>query len=318
MPDDPFGGPAQLVLTASVARRFYLDGRSKVEIAEEFNLSRFKVARLLETALASGLVRIEIDHPGVVDVTLSSELGEAYHLQHAIVVGTMDDDGPALRRHVGKAAADLLSEIVTPDDVLGLGWARSLMAMRAGLTRLAACPVVQLTGALPRPDVDESSIELVRDVARISGGAAYYFYAPMIVPDAATAATLRRQPEVARAIGRFASVTKAIVGVGSWHPPDSTVYDAISPAERKALRKLGVRGEVSGILMSAQGEAIEAPLTERIIGIRAEQLRRIPEVIALAYGPDQKSQAVRAAILGGYVSGVVTHSSFARALLDAT
>ena len=56
------------MLTASVARRYYLDGRSKIEIAEEFSLSRFKVARLLDDARSSGLVRIEIGHPGVVDV----------------------------------------------------------------------------------------------------------------------------------------------------------------------------------------------------------------------------------------------------------
>jgi DNA-binding transcriptional regulator LsrR (DeoR family) len=315
MADDLLGGPAQLVLTVSVARRYYLDGKSKVEIADEYRLSRFKVARLLENARVSGLVRIEIEHPGVIDVTLSARLGDAYRLQHAIVVDTLDEQGPMLRRHVGRAAAELLSEIVTADDVLGLGWARSLMAMRAELTRLAPCPVVQLTGALSRPDVDESSIELVRDVARIGRGPAYYFYAPMIVPDAATAATLRRQPEVARAIGRFASVTKAIVGVGSWTPPDSTVYDATPPAERKRLLRLGVTADVAGILLGADGGAIDAPLTERMIGIRAAQLRRVPEVIALGYGPDPKAQAVRAAILGGYVTGLVTHASFARALL---
>ena len=46
-------GPASLVLSASVARRYYLDGRSKTEIADEFGLSRFKVARLIETARAA-------------------------------------------------------------------------------------------------------------------------------------------------------------------------------------------------------------------------------------------------------------------------
>ena len=48
--------------------------------------------------------------------------------------------------------------------------------------------VVQLTGALSRPDVDDSSIELVREVARTGGGPAYFFYAPLCVADAATAA----------------------------------------------------------------------------------------------------------------------------------
>ena len=63
-------GPAQVVLAASIARRYYLDGRSKIEIADEFGLSRFKVARLLDAARESGLVRIEIRHPGQIDVDL--------------------------------------------------------------------------------------------------------------------------------------------------------------------------------------------------------------------------------------------------------
>lgn len=307
-------GPAQLVLTASIARRYYMDGRSKSDIADEFALSRFKVARLLDVARTSGLVRIEIGYAGVLDVGLSAQVKDTFNLQHAVVIDTPDDDEVSLRDQVGRAAADLLTEIVTEADVLGLGWARSLMSMHAALTRLAPCAVVQLTGALSRPDVDDSSIELVRKVARIANGPAFYFYAPMIVPDATSAATLLRQPEVARAVERFASVTKAVVGIGGWDPPHSTVYDAISPAERTSLRELGVRADVSGVLLDADGEAVRAPLTDRIIGVRAAQLRKMPEVIAIAYGVE-KAPAARAAILGGYVTGLVTHTQFARALL---
>src|SRR3954471_16636339 len=119
-------GPAQLVLTASVARRYYLDGRSKVEIAEEFALSRFKVARLLDDARASGLVRIEIGHPGVVDVELSGGLMDALGLTHCIATDTPGDDPSALREHLAAAAADLLAELVTADDVLGLSWSRAV------------------------------------------------------------------------------------------------------------------------------------------------------------------------------------------------
>jgi len=41
-------GPASLALAALVARRYYLDERSKVEIAGELGLSRFKIARMLD------------------------------------------------------------------------------------------------------------------------------------------------------------------------------------------------------------------------------------------------------------------------------
>ncbi|WP_408667283.1 sugar-binding transcriptional regulator [Jatrophihabitans sp.] len=307
-------GPAQLVLTASVARRYYIDGKTKIEIADELALSRFKVARLLEDARSSGLVRIEIGHPGEVDVALSADLRDAFHLRHSLVVDTLEEEPAALRGLIGAAAAELLSEIVTAEDVLGLGWARSLISMRSHLRSLAACSVVQLTGALAQPGVDDSSIDLVRDVARIAGGPAYLFYAPMIVPD--SAAALLALPEVARAIGRFASVTKAVVGIGGWQPPHSTLYDAISPSDRRTLAEAGVHADVSGVLLDSDGAPVTAALNDRIIGIHAAQLKQIPEVIALAYGIE-KATAARAAIRGGYITSLITHTAFARALLAA-
>lgn len=307
-------GPAALVLTATVARRYYFDGISKSDIATQLNLSRFKVARLLDQALASGLVRIEIDYHGEIDLDLSVRLGTAYGMRHCLVIACPEDDDALLRTNLGRAGAGLLSEIVRADDVLGLAWARSLMAMRTSLTRLAPCTVVQLTGALSRPDVDESSLELVRDVARTSGGPALYFYAPMILPDAATAQVLRTQSEVARAIGRFPDVTKAVVGVGAWQQGLSTVADAVTEQERREMYDLGVRADLSGIQLDEEGRPVTTSLTERLIGIDAAQLRAVPEVIAIAYGPS-KAGAVHAALHGGFVTSLVTHTGMASELL---
>ncbi|CAA9272483.1 MAG: Transcriptional regulator [uncultured Corynebacteriales bacterium] len=314
MARDPAGGPAQLVLTASVARRYYLDGRSKIEIAEEFALSRFKVARLLESARATGLVRIEIGYPGEVDLELSGLLQERFGLCHSVVVDTPDDDIGSLRRRLGAAAADLLGEIVTAEDVLGLGWSRSVSAVAAALTELAPTPVVQLTGALSRPDGDDGSVDVVRDVARISGGPAYFFHAPLLVPDPATARALRRQPEVARAFAQFRSVTKAVVGIGRWAPNQSTVYDAATDRERRALRRQGVCAEVSGVFLTEAGDTLPTALAERMIGVSAAQLRAMREVIGVPYDV-VKAPAVRAALRSRLVSGLVTHTSLARALL---
>jgi DNA-binding transcriptional regulator LsrR (DeoR family) len=308
-------GPASLVLSASVARRYYLDGRSKIEIAEEFGLSRFKVARLIDVARASGLVRIEIGHKGLIDVDLSARLQERFGLQHAVVLDTTDDDDESVRKHLGQVAAELLAELIGPDDVLGVAWSRSVGAMAKALPRLAAVPVVQLTGAISRPDGDESAIDIVRDVARAAGGPAYVFYAPFLLPDAATARALRSQREVAVAFDQLTRVTKAIVGVGGWAAGQSTLYDAARESDRRALRRLGVCAEVSGVFLSADGQPVQTPLTERMIGIDAERMRAIREVIVLAYGA-AKVPAALAVLRSGLVSGLVTHRSFAQALLD--
>jgi DNA-binding transcriptional regulator LsrR (DeoR family) len=309
-------GPATLALAALVARRFYLDQRSKVEIAEELGHSRFKIARLLEMARDSGLVRIEIGHPGLIDVDLAAQMLDRFGLTQAVVVDTEDEHAESLRRHLGQVAAELIAEIIEPDDVFGVAWSRSVGAMAKALPRVSSVPIVQLTGAIAMPGDDHSSIDIVRDVARAVDGPAFVFYAPFTVPDASTAQVLRQQDDVARAFARLSSVTKAVVGLGLWAPGQSTLYDTANEADRAALHELGVCAELSGVFLTADGEPVQAALTDRMIGINAQQMKAIPDVIAIAYGM-AKAPAARAALRSGLISGLVTHKSLARALLES-
>jgi DNA-binding transcriptional regulator LsrR (DeoR family) len=314
-------GPAELVLATSVARRYYLDGRTKVEIADEFRLSRFKIARLLETARSQGLVRIEIGHPGRVNLQLSEQLRDTFHLTHAVVIDAADDHEASLRQQLGQTAAELLTEITTPEDVLGMAWARAVGAMATELQSLPTVPVVQLTGAMYRSTtvsspLDENSIDVVREVARVTRGPAYLFYAPFLVHDAATARAMRQQPDVARAMEQIAAVTKAVAGIGSWEPGQSTLYDSASDADRRSLTAQGVCADVGGVFIAADGTALETSLNDRMIGISASQMLAVDQVLAIAYGL-RKRQAVLAAIRSGLINSIVTHASLASALLSA-
>lgn len=307
-------GPAHMLLIAAVARRHYIRGQSKLAIAEEMGMSRFKVARLLDQARTSGLVRIEIGLPGVIDVELSGQVEDMFGIRHAVVLRVQDDDETAVRSQVGRAAAELVQEIVEPDDVLGLTWSRSVTAMVGHITQLPPVPIVQLCGALAQTYGDENSVELVRQVARVAGGAAHYFYVPMIVNSAATAAALRQQPEVSNSFAHFTGVTKAVAGIGLWAPGKSTLYDSVSEHDQDELQKQGVCAEVAGVFLDVDGQFVESSLSERVIGISGPLLRDIPEVIGVPYD-HTKAPAVRAALRSGIVNGLVTHTSMATALL---
>lgn len=305
--------PNELILTTRVARQYYLAGRSKTEIADELGISRFRVARLLDSALSSGLVRIEIESPGNIDTSLSVELQKAYGLHHAVVIDVAGEDTTALRRHLGQAAADLLTEIVTADDVLGLAWARSLSNIGSSLTRFVPCQVVQLTGALSIAGGSDV-LELVRGVASAGGGRAHVYYAPIVVGDAATARSLHKQPDIARVTALTSQVTIAVVGVGAWKPGLSTIFDTVDEAARARAAQQGVVAEISGVFVGVDGRPVTTPLSRRIIGMSADDLDHIPDVLAVAYG-DAKADAVRAALTGGLVTGIITHASLARLLL---
>src|SRR6201988_5521959 len=96
--------PSEVVLTARVARQFYLEGVSKVEIADQLGISRFRVARLLDSARESGMVRIEIGLPGGnLDAGLSAELCSAFVVKHAFVFNFPDDEPALLRHRLGEA-----------------------------------------------------------------------------------------------------------------------------------------------------------------------------------------------------------------------
>jgi DNA-binding transcriptional regulator LsrR (DeoR family) len=306
--------PSEIVLAARVARQFYLEGASKVDIADRLGISRFRVARLLDAAREAGMVRIEIGLPGgSLDTGLSAELCSVFGLRHAFAFNVPDEDYLALRRRMGEAAGQVLMDIITPTDVLGMSWAHSLSGLAAALTRMPPCPIVQLTGAVPPPD-GRDLLHLVRSVAGIGGGTAHVFYAPMILDDAQTAAAIRHQADVADAMALVPSVTIAMVAIGAWAPGLSTIFDACSPDERDAIARLGVCAEMAGVFLAEDGRPVETALDSRMIVTPGPALAKIPCVIAVAYGVS-KSAAVRAAISAGMVHGLVTHASLARDLL---
>lgn len=301
-------------LLAAVARRFYVQDESKVDIGKELGMSRFKVARLLEAARAQGVVRIEIVGEPSVDYALSQRLSQSLSIDGVLVVRSHDGQSEAeTRRDLGTVAAAELTRILTADDVLGLPWSRSVAATVGALRSLPAVPIVQLSGALAIPDL-HSPVDLVRSAANLSGGAAHHFYAPLVAADPASAQMLRRQPGVHEAASHIPEVTVAVVGIGGWAAGESTLFDLATPAERGAMRKAGAVGEISGVFIDVDGNAVDGGLADRIITLSDEQLVAIPTVIGLVAGPT-RAPVVRAAIRGRKVNRLVVDAPLALELL---
>lgn len=309
-------GPSEAILAGSIARRFYEQGSSKLEIADEFGLSRFKVARILDSARASGLVRVELSVPAPLDLTLSDELRRAYDLRRALVLERADEPESAdsLRQRLGTMAADLLGEITTAQDVLGLAWARTVNVMTEALTSLPRCPVVQLCGVYSRMDMHDRSVETVQRATAVSGGPAYPMFGPLVLLDRRTADTLRRQPGISEAFDRFGDITKAVVSIGAWEQGQSTVYDVLGERDRAAIAERGVTAEVAARLFDADGNEVSTGLSHYVLAISGPQLRDIDEVIALA-GGEARATAIDSVLRSGTVSTLITDTEAAEHLL---
>lgn len=308
------GGPSasteELHLAATVARRYYLDRISRVEIAQEFGISRFKVARLIERAHAEGLVRIEITDPLGVSPDLSAALKDALHLRNAFVV----DVGTQTRTQVGAMAARYLAEIVRPDGRVGIAWSRSTQALVEHLRGLPPCRFIQLCGVIPRAAEEEQNVELVRQAARAVGGTATTFYSPFVVADAPTAIALRRQPGISDALRACDHLDVAVITVGQWMRGESTVHDALSEEDQVSFRRRGALAESCGILLDARGRALRHGLQRRVVAVTEAQLRTAGEIVVLAT-EEVRAPAVHALVRSGLGHTLITHRSFAERLL---
>ncbi|MER6766702.1 MULTISPECIES: sugar-binding transcriptional regulator [Amycolatopsis] len=305
-------GPAELVQATAIARQYYLEGMAKTDIAAQHGISRYKVARILDACVAEGIVRIEITGSAAVDTELSERLRRHYRLKHALVVSGPFPDGEGLRDALGRAAADLLAETLTEDDVLGVAWGRTLDAMARQVKDLPPCRLVQMTGIAGA--VQASSVDLIRQLTSVTRGPHHPIYAPLMVSDRHTGEALRRQAGIHAAVSRWPDITVAVVAVDGWSSHGSQVYDVLTDDDREELANLDVASEMCSIFFDRDGRPVPTTLAERTMAIPHSQLGRIPEVIAVA-GGTEKTEALQSVLRGSTVTSVVTDAAVATELL---
>jgi DNA-binding transcriptional regulator LsrR (DeoR family) len=306
-----------LVNTVLAARRYYLDGASKSEIASELGVSRFKVARMLDKALRDGIVRIEIDPLPELDLDLGDALARRHGIRGAVVVRSGVGPDELRLAQLGRAAAAVLGDVLEASDVVGISWGRTLHALVGQLPRLPACTVVQLVGSVPTLQLEVNSIELVRRIAERATGPVFPLHVPLIVGSAEMADALTSDSMAAATLDQFDSLTRAVVGIGAWTPGASTIRAALSGADARTVDAAGGIADIASIVLDADGAQVRAAgLPERCIAIREDQLRRVPDVIAVAGGAD-KAPAIRAALRSGLIHRLVTDEEAARLLVAA-
>jgi DNA-binding transcriptional regulator LsrR (DeoR family) len=297
------------------ARRYFIDGWTIKQIAAELDVSRFKAARLLDWARAEGIVRIEIVNTARSDVDLSAALRSTFSLRDAVVVAGLDGSSEAVGPELAEMAALVVAEMVTPTDVVGVSWGRTLDLVADRLSSFQANCVVQLVGGFATLESASGGIELVRQLAAKASTAGYPLLAPLRMRDPAADA-LRQDPMISKTLGLLAQVTVVLAGVGAWgHPPASRMIECFDEDEVAALRAVGVVADLCGFLLNAQGDVLEQPDSERI-GVSLGQLEAAGTVLAICGGTDKRA-ALGATLRSGLVDVLVTDAGSASELLGA-
>lgn len=307
-------------LAAQVARMFFDRQLSKVEIAARLGISRFRIARLVDQALAQGLVRIEFRDVPAQDRELSRTIEERWGLDLcAVAVVPADQETPL--GGLSRLAAAIIGDLVGPRDVVGVAWGSTLAGVVREMTprQEPTITVVQLAGSSTKVDRDASPAELARLLAERLGSVHQPLFAPAYVESKELRAGLLREPEIRQTYECFGSLTMAIVGIGAL-PNDgfagrSSLFQSglLSDEEFEAIKAADAVGDLLLYTFDARGHFVPESVAKHAIAIPIEQLRRAPRVIAVARGTE-KAKAIRGALATGVINMLITDQDTARLL----
>jgi DNA-binding transcriptional regulator LsrR (DeoR family) len=298
-----------------VAWLYYEEGMTQEEIARALGISRGSVVTMLQEARENGVVSISVAPQHLASVGLAREIMRRFRIAECLVVPGEGNESETHER-VGRAAARLLAEQLEPDDVLGVSWGRTVLALSHAMQPrlLPNVSVVQITGSAIGT-YRFSAEACASNIANRIGGRCIYLHAPGIVSSREMKRMLMKEPTLIEQFRIMSSCNKIIYGVGSVQA-SSTAFETgfLSPEEGAPYLVKGAVAVLAGRFIDARGRVVSGELDDRMIGMTVPDIAKIPERICVAAGHD-KAAPIHALLAGRYVTTLVTDEPTARTLL---
>ena len=302
----------KLEQAAQAAWLSHVAGLTQDEIAGRMGVSRQTVQRLVAQAVAEGLVKVRIDHPFAECMELAAALVDRWGLRLCqIVPPEAPETGTAM------AVADVMEQWLDRADpiTMAIGTGRTLRAAVDQMPHVD-CPqhrIVSLTGSIA-PDGSTAYYNVLFSLSDLVTARTYPLPMPVIAPSVAERDALSRQPGIRRAIDMSAEADIAFVGIGALGPDAPLRLDGFLTADEvAALNSAGAVGEIIGRAYDMGGQMIAGLSNDRVASAPIPPRDRAL-VIGAAHG-QTKVAAIRGALAGGFINGLITDLTTARQLL---
>lgn len=296
---------------------YYVAGRTQDEIAAAMSISRQSAQRLVSLAVAERLIKVRLDHPIAACLELAEALKTRYGLKYAEVVPSDPGNVSSTVGIAEAGAAEIERWLKRPDPIIiAIGTGRTLKAAIDQLPPME-CPqhrIVSLTGNIG-PDGSAAYYNVIFSMADAIKARLFPMPLPVLCASAEERETLHDQPLVRAtlALGSKADVT--FVGIGELGADGPLCVDGfLGRDEMVRLVENGAAGEICGWIYDQQGKLLGSPMNDRVASVGIPS-REHSHVIGMAQGR-RKWTAMRAALKGGLLNGLITDEASAGHLLD--
>jgi DNA-binding transcriptional regulator LsrR (DeoR family) len=267
----------KLADSIKAARMYYYQDMTTEAIAQELNVSRSTVSRLLSHAKANGLIDIQIMDPMEEPNRLANIILEKFQIKNVHVVAVSEVAGEAewLQR-VANHTASYLNTMFTSNMILGIAWGTTLTAVSTHLLRKTThnAQIVQLNGAgnTRSMGIDYAS-QIIMRFAENYQARAHLFPVPTFFDYRETKTALWREGSIKRILDLHAKADLLLYSIGAVNAGiPSHVYSGgyLAVQDYKELERYEIAGDIATVFFKKDGSFDNIPLNSRASGPNLE------------------------------------------------
>lgn len=302
---------------ARVAWMYYVAGMTQQDIARELGISRQVAQRLVSSAREQGMVTVKIAHPVARCLKLAQQVQARFGLEICRVVPSEGLDDEAIQQMLAVEGAEVMSQFIADEQpqVFGIGSGKTLRSIIDVLPWIERPQhhCVSMIGAIARDD-SGTRYDMPLKMAEKMQGKYYFIPAPLYADSEEDRDMWCRHKVYQRVTDRALAANVVFLGVGEVDigcPLNAEGF--ITDEQVNMLHRQGVAGEMLGHFFDHGGQRVYSELDALLTSVPLQSDN--PRKIIAFSGGARKFAAIKAALTGRWMSGLVTDESTAVRLL---
>ncbi len=309
-------GTAGDELRVRAAWLYYVEGLTQAEVSNKLGVNRIMITRLLSEARGRGEVIIRIKSDLAPLMKIQRKLEDRFGLQEAVVAPLSDTESDPTRA-VAAVAGGFVSELMTNNLTVGVGWGRTLHAMLPFVEgkKLDGVRIVSLLGGIAQARRFNPA-EFAWQFAELFDAEGFLVPAPALVDSAQTKHALLEHCGLDQVLQMAETCDVALVSCGGISTLTTSFrLGHVSEAERQSLIEAGTVGDILYNFLDKDGHSVDHPVNARAMSPSIERLIRIKKKVLISGGME-KTEMILATLKALRPSTLITDELTALRLLE--
>lgn len=304
-------------LLVEIAQMYYEEGAKQVDVAKKFNISRSLVSKYLTKARDVGLVEIVVHDEQLHPYNqLENRLQNALGLSEVIIIPPTGET--FLKKKLGQATEKYLTRILKENSIVGISAGTTVKEVATALTgkiNMHNVTFVPMVGGLGTDHTDFQANVICDMFSKQLNAKKVELHVPVVVDSVEAKKVFMEQKYIKEKFDLIKKADIALVEIGG-EPVYSTMtkyyFDEVD--EHVTQENSDVVGDICYNFIDKEGKLADTAWNQRVLTIDLEDLKHIPNVIAITGGND-KVNAIIAASDSKLIKTLVTDANTAKQIL---